>query len=77
MGVPSIFPNNGGILEFFPKNYKLMYTCLSDEELLKKLKYLDDLELLTSIGKENRLFSQKLLNENNYIQNFSEILNHE
>ena len=77
MGVPSIFPNNGGILEFFPKNYKLMYTCLSDEELLKKLKYLDDSELLTSIGIENRLFSQKLLNENSYIQNFSEILNHE
>jgi len=77
MGVPSIFPNNGGILEFFPENYKLMYTCLSDEELLKKLKHLDDSELLTSIGKENQLFSQKLLNENSYIQNFSEILNHE
>jgi len=77
MGVPSIFPNNGGILEFFPENYKLMYTCLSDEELLKKLKLLDDSELLTSIGKENQLFSQKLLNEKSYIKNFSEILNHE
>jgi glycosyltransferase involved in cell wall biosynthesis len=77
MGVPSIFSNNGGISEFYPENYKLMYTCLSDKDLLKKLNYLNDSELLMSIGKENQLFIQKLLNENNYIQNFSEILNHE
>ena len=77
MGIPSIFPNNGGISEFFPKNYEFSYTCMSDEHLLEKLNILNDTVLLSNVWKENKLFIKELLNKNTYIQKFNEIINHE
>jgi len=77
MGVPSIFPNNGGISEFFPYNYKLSYTSLSDEQLLEKLKYLNDSNFLSNVGEENKFFIKELLNKKTYIKKFNEIINYE
>ena len=35
LGVPSIFPNSGGIVEFFPKDYGLSFNYDSEDLILK------------------------------------------
>ena len=36
LGVPSIFPKFGGMGEFFPKNYELVFNQYDYEDLTKK-----------------------------------------
>ena len=59
--VPSIFPDTGGIKEFFPSNYKLTYEQFNYDEL-KNIFYNLDNEELENIGFDVKNF---------YIENFS------
>ena len=67
MGVPSIFPNFGGMSEFFPRDYQLMFHQYDYKDLTLKLKMLNDTILLNSLSlsiKKNideKLSSSKLI----------------
>ena len=52
LGVPSVFPKNGGISEFFDSNYILSFDSRDQEGLISKLKLLDSEDMLkkTSIS---------------------------
>lgn len=74
LGIPSIFPNTGGIEEFFPKNYPLSYDQFDYLELEKKLKIALDISKLEEIGKQNKDFIQNYLNEKKLIDSFNMII---
>lgn len=74
LGVPSIFPINDGINEFFPKNYQLTYDLEIENSIvntLDKLIHINSKE----IGETNRNYIKNLINEENYIKNFKTIIN--
>tara|TARA_X000001036_G_scaffold165205_1_gene156696 strand:- start:54 stop:1211 length:1158 start_codon:yes stop_codon:yes gene_type:complete len=76
-GIPSIFPDNGGISEFFPDDYILKYTHSEAGSLLRKFKLLDSNQYdLQTIGKENQLFIESKLNEDVLLKKFKEIINY-
>jgi glycosyltransferase involved in cell wall biosynthesis len=72
--VPSIFPNNGGIHEFFPKSYELMYEKNSIEDLVQKINKLENKKLLLKVSNQNKLFIDGMLEEKTYIQNLENII---
>ena len=51
-GVPSIYPNFGGMNEFFPKEYKLSFNQFNYDDLEKKILMLHDSKLLSDESKE-------------------------
>lgn len=73
--VPSLFPDTGGISEFFPINYKLMYEQFNYSELIQKFELLKDKNLLQKIGSENRKHLLENYNLNKIIEQFEKILN--
>lgn len=70
LGVPSIFPNTGGIKEFFPKNYKLMFNQFDYDDLLEKIYLINNKELMNSIGLENRKYLVDHLNDKKMLDLF-------
>jgi glycosyltransferase involved in cell wall biosynthesis len=73
MGIPSVFPINEGISEFFPEDYELTFDFQNDLSAAKCLNKLIHLNL-TEIGKENQNFINTLINEDVYIKNFKSII---
>jgi len=71
----SIFPDSGGILEFFPNNYRFAFKQFDYSDLLKKLNLLSNTELVLSQGVENNVFISEYLNEDRQISKFEKILN--
>ena len=66
LSVPSIYPSYGGMDEYFPKDYQYSYTQFNEEELINKIKLLDDSELLKKESKRisghiNFLLDQKYM----------------
>ena len=74
LGVPAIFPNTGGVNEFFPKDYKFSYNQFEYDELVHTLKMIKDETLLDEMGKENKKFIEEYLNEKKLQTAFSKIL---
>ena len=75
MGVPSVFPRNGGIGEFFETDYKLSFESGNIDDLKSKLALLNSSEILNTISSTNYQYLNNLLNEYDYISNFERILN--
>jgi len=73
LGIPSLFPSNDGIQEFFPKNYKLVFDQNDKGSLVKVFDEILERDDLDIIGKENKVFLKKLLNIENYLYNFQNI----
>jgi glycosyltransferase involved in cell wall biosynthesis len=72
---PSIFPDNGGINEFFPRDYLLKYDISTDESLITILNKIDNFEFdIQTIGEENNQFITKLLSKERLITNFDNIV---
>ena len=63
LGVASIYPKAGGISEFFPDSYKLSFRQHDYEDLLSKLKLLNDNNFLKEVGSENKEYISTYLNE--------------
>jgi len=63
LGIPSIFPNTGGIKEFFPSKYELSFDQFDYEDLENKLKLLNNIEKRTIIGKENKQYINDYLSK--------------
>ena len=69
--IPSIFPNTGGINEFFPKNYSLSFEQYDYENLKTKLKLLTDTNQLREIGIKNKNFLNLLLDNEKMASTFN------
>jgi len=73
LGVPSIFPDTGGISEFFPVNYNLSYKQFNYLELTEKLNMLSQHEQIMLIGKNNKEFIYNYLDKNKLLTHFESI----
>lgn len=73
LGVPSIFPDTGGISEFFPVNYNLSYKQFNYLELTEKLNMLSQHEQIMLIGKNNKEFIYSYLDKNKLLAHFESI----
>ena len=67
---PSIFPNTGGISEFFPKNYGLMFEQNNYSDLITKLKLVENKDLMRKIGEKNKTYIQDYLNKIKILDKF-------
>ena len=74
LGVPSFFPESGGIAEFFPKDYDLSYKQFDYVDLQNKLKTLNNLETLTNQGKKNKEFISSYLDEQILVEKFKKVI---
>jgi len=72
---PSIFPDSGGIKEFFPENYKYMYQQFNYKDLENKINLLGDKELVLSEGVRSNKYILNYLNEKNIVKRFESIIN--
>jgi len=70
LGIPSIFPESGGIKEFFPDQYKLSFKQFDYIDLGQKFNLVSDVELLKKIGKENKKYLFNYLDENRLLEIF-------
>ena len=77
LGVPSIFPDTGGIKEFFPLDYKLKFVQFNYQDLRSKLLNVKDEKLLKEIGIENKKFLSNLLDESLFVDKFKSIIDYE
>ncbi len=50
LGIPSVFPNTGGIFEFFPKDYPLSFKQFDHLDLISKIKMVADPNLINELS---------------------------
>ena len=72
---PSLFPDAGGIKDFFPYNYKYTFKQYDYEDLFEKLKIIALNPYDTPQGKKNREHLFKLLDNNELHLSLNEALN--
>ena len=77
MKVLSIFPNNGGIAEFFPPQTKFKFTSNDYESLKNKFDLLLDDQVVKEEIMNNYEFLEKLIDENYIFNQFSKVINKE
>ena len=75
LGVPSIFPNFGGIYEFFPKDTSLSFEQYNYDDLTLKLNELNNEEKILSEGKNNREYLLDNYGKESYINKFMKAIN--
>tara|TARA_B100001287_G_scaffold251814_1_gene233310 strand:+ start:264 stop:1409 length:1146 start_codon:yes stop_codon:yes gene_type:complete len=75
LGVPSIFPNFGGISEFFPENNQLAFEQFNYVDLLKKINMFCDSDFINKAGVENKNYIEDKLNSKNLVEQFKSIIN--
>lgn len=73
--VPSIFPNLGGIHEFFPPSYPLAYQSNDKDDLVDKINKLSNGNLAEGLKQKNFEHIVDLLDVNSLENNFEKILN--
>ena len=71
--MPSIFPEFGGISEYYPSNYPLSFEQYNYDDLKKKLLDLNNEKLLMSASKEVLSFTKNLLSSKNLLEKFDEL----
>ena len=71
--VPSIFPNFGGISEFFPVDYDLSFKQFDYEDLTQKFVYASKNDLY-EYGSKNYEFLKSKLNDDFLIKRFNLLL---
>jgi len=75
VGVPSIFPNFGGMLEFFPNNYEFLFKQYDYSDLILKLNNIKNFQNLEKFGNENQIYLSRYLNEEKLIAKFNILVN--
>tara|TARA_A100001011_G_scaffold394798_1_gene488032 strand:- start:119 stop:1267 length:1149 start_codon:yes stop_codon:yes gene_type:complete len=63
LGVPSIFPETGGISEFFPNNYHFSYKQFDYEDLTLKIQLINNKNNQFETGLENKKFLNRIVGE--------------
>ncbi len=74
MGIPSIYPKNGGIDEFFPTNYELSFNLSENQDLIAKMNSLNDEKYIDEIGMKNQNFIYECLKKDKIMQRFNRII---
>jgi glycosyltransferase involved in cell wall biosynthesis len=74
MGIPSIFPNFGGMPEYFPSNYLLSFEQYNYKDLIEKINLLQDKKLLEDTSKLLFETSLQLHSSKTQHENLSKIL---
>ena len=72
--VPTVFPNNGGIHEFFPENYNLIFEHDNPDTIVNIFKILNDKNELLKISKQNFIFTNQQLAKNIWKKEFKLVL---
>ena len=72
--VPTVFPNNGGIHEFFPENYNLIFEHDNSETIVNIFNILNDKNELLKISKQNFIFTNQQLAKNIWKKEFKLVL---
>ena len=62
-GIPSIFPNTGGISEFFPKEYNFSFEQFNYIDLENKILLMSKSDFNENIGIENQSYLKELLDK--------------
>lgn len=70
LGKPSIFPNSGGISEFFPEGYEFKFSQFDYDDLKRKIMALYYSEKYNQVGVENKQFIDNYLDEEKLIKDF-------
>ena len=70
LGKPSIFPNSGGISEFFPEGYEFKFSQFDYDDLKRKIMALYYSEKYNQVGVENNQFIDNYLDEEKLIKDF-------
>ncbi|MAH99427.1 MAG: hypothetical protein CMA12_08875 [Euryarchaeota archaeon] len=73
LSVPSIFPDTGGINEFFPKSYPLSFEQYNYDSLEEKLEIVLTDSMRSDTGKENKSFISEILEEKKILELFRNI----
>jgi glycosyltransferase involved in cell wall biosynthesis len=73
LGIPSIFPDTGGVSEFFPESTKLSFKQFDYDDLKIKLNLLKDNDLLKKEGLENEKFISILLDKKTVLKKFESL----
>ncbi len=73
LGKVSVFPNNGGISEFFNDKYSFIFNQNDKKDLIKKLNLLNDNDLIEKESEEINKHIQKLLNKELLLDKFKEV----
>ena len=72
--IPSIFPDNGGILEYFPENYKFKYDPKKNDDLIKKINATQSENDMKECSKLVNKYITELLSSSIYLENFKKII---
>ena len=72
LGIPSIFPDTGGVKEFFPEKYQLSYEQFNFDNLEEKLALINDKDLMSKIGKANKKYLNNYLDSGRLLKIFQE-----
>jgi len=70
MGIPSIFPNFGGMVEFFPNDYELKFDQYNYSDLESKLNMLNNENLLQALSEEVKNFIDLKLSDEKLFNKF-------
>ena len=73
-GVPSIFPNFGGVGEYFPENYSFSFEQYDYEQLREIIEILDDDELVHEEGMKAFKYINSLITENDTVNTFNNLI---
>ena len=73
-GVPSLFPDFGGMGEFFPQGYELKFDQFNYLDLSKKIAIFKDKKMLENLSQEVYDFVNKELNDKKLSETFSSLL---
>ena len=73
IGVASIFPESGGIKEFFPNDYELSFDFKIDSELTAKLNTLTDEHFIDDIAIKNQNFINDYLDYDRLLDIFKDV----
>ncbi len=73
-GVPSLFPEFGGMSEFFPKDYKFKFEQFNYEDLSEKIEMFNDKRLLEETSESLINYSKILFDKETNQKNFEEVV---
>lgn len=74
MGIPSIFPEFGGMAEYYPRNYELSFEQYNYEDLIQKIDLLQDRDLLERVSNSILLSLMEPTYTKKQLQKLKEIL---
>jgi len=74
-GIPSIFPDFGGMKEFFPQDYQLSFDQFNYQDLESKIIVLKNQQILEKCSNDVFEFINKNMNDELMYSNFKNITN--